>query len=181
MDLKTEFTTILDEAVVDAFGIMAVEPKFTQDNINSKLQDGVTSTIFLRGGLIGKVSIFLIKNDAAAVVSKMLGTSVDHADPEVLDGIGEIANLLAGGIKNRSVKIGYNYEISVPSTLVGTDFKAKPMKEGDFIFRNFEADEFKFQVALAYRLKKDAEAVVQEEPKKDAAAMLNALLNKDKQ
>lgn len=77
----------------------------------------VTAVIGLSGKVSGSVVFSLSKNVAFQVVDSMLGMQVDEVQADVVDAVGEIANMIAGG-----AKVGlseYQLSLGLPNVVVG--------------------------------------------------------------
>jgi chemotaxis protein CheX len=106
-------------------------------------QCDVSGIIGLSGDAQGAIAICFNKVCALKVVSGMLGTEIKVVGPELTDGIGELANIIAGGAKQDLAQ--YNLHISLPNVVVGKDHMLTAMsgvptlavpfssKFGDFI------------------------------------------------
>ncbi|MCK5706794.1 MAG: chemotaxis protein CheX [Candidatus Aureabacteria bacterium] len=82
----------------------------------------ISGVIGVTGKFIGSINIGFPKDIAIKVVSNMLGgMKIDDIDDSVKDGIGEIANMVAGAAKVQLAEIGYTYKLSIPTVVVGRD------------------------------------------------------------
>lgn len=74
-------------------------------------------------GITGQVKGFVVLSfpDAVAlrVVSGFLGEELSHVDEQVIDAVGELANMVAGGAKRVLSDAGHDLTISIPSVIVG--------------------------------------------------------------
>ncbi len=77
----------------------------------------VSGIIGLSGNAQGTIALSFSKIVALRVVSKMLGIEIKIIGPELTDGIGELANIIAGYAKKDLVK--YKLSISLPNVIVG--------------------------------------------------------------
>lgn len=75
----------------------------------------VSATIGITGSYMGAITVNFDKIIACAIASNMLGEKHEELDDNVLDAIGEIANMVAGGAKAE----GLNYRISIPTISSG--------------------------------------------------------------
>lgn len=78
----------------------------------------ITGVISLTGNVVGSVILSMDAQTAQAAVSNMLGDQVE-AEQEVVDGAGEITNMVVGMAKTELSNIGCDFEISVPVMIVG--------------------------------------------------------------
>jgi chemotaxis protein CheX len=79
----------------------------------------VSGIIGLSGVAQGSISLSFPKIMALKIVSKMLGTELKVVGEDLSDGIGELANIIAGNAKQGLAK--YSLSISLPKVVVGKD------------------------------------------------------------
>jgi chemotaxis protein CheX len=79
----------------------------------------VSGIIGLSGNAQGNIAISFPKIMALKVVSKMLGMEIKVVGPELTDGIGELANIVAGNAKQDLAQ--YALSISLPNVVIGKD------------------------------------------------------------
>jgi chemotaxis protein CheX len=77
----------------------------------------ISGVIGLSGEAQGSISLSFPLDVAIKVISSMLGCEITEKSPELNDGIGEIANIIAGNAKRGLTK--YNLSISLPNVIVG--------------------------------------------------------------
>ena len=77
-----------------------------------------SGVIGLSGRTVGTVVVSLSKNVAVQATSVMLMTPADDvSETEIVDAVGELANLVAGAAKARLE--GYDLSVSLPSVITG--------------------------------------------------------------
>lgn len=110
------------DSVSDAFSTMLmVDVEFVEAETfaGSYDQSRVIATIGLGcEGLEANLNLVLDTRCASFVVSLMLGEENVSDEATLRDGIGEIANLVAGGIKRRLTELDLNFAISLPSVIL---------------------------------------------------------------
>ncbi len=84
----------------------------------------VSGVIGLTGEAHGSIAISFPKLAALRIVSEMLGTAIKIIGPDVIDGIGELANIIAGNAKQRLTQ--YSLNISLPNVVVGKNHSLTP-------------------------------------------------------
>jgi chemotaxis protein CheX len=87
-------------------------------------QHDVSGIIVLTGNATGAVVLSFPRLAAFKIVSRMLGTQVKIVGAELVDGIGELANIVAGNAKQ--YLDGYDLKISLPDVILGKDTVATP-------------------------------------------------------
>ncbi len=80
----------------------------------------VTSVIGISGGMTGAISFSIPAEGAMAILERMTGIQPTEVDADVLDAIGEMANMIAGFGKRHMETLGLN--ISLPQVIVGGDY-----------------------------------------------------------
>lgn len=81
------------------------------------LSHEISGIIGLSGKAKGTVLLGMNSDFAIAVTEKLLGEKPDGITPEVIDAVGELANMIAGGAKTRLEEL--NMSISLPSVIAG--------------------------------------------------------------
>lgn len=92
----------------------------------------VTGCVGLGGeGLCGAVYIHLPAPLASRLTAAMLRTTVDQlaGDAEVNDTVGELCNMVTGGLKSRLCDAGKPCALSIPSVIRGTSFHIQGQPE----------------------------------------------------
>jgi len=79
----------------------------------------VSGVIGLSGDAQGSVSLSFPMNVATKVVSKMLGTPIIENSDDMIDGIGELTNIVAGNAKGGLTQ--FKLSISLPNVIIGKD------------------------------------------------------------
>ena len=77
----------------------------------------VSGVIGLSGRAVGTVVVSLSKEVAIKAASTMLMTDVDEVNADVVDAVGEITNMVAGGAKAQLEQ--YRLSISLPNVVTG--------------------------------------------------------------
>lgn len=77
----------------------------------------INGVIGLSGKAIGTVVVSLSRSVALQAATQMLMTPCDELNSDVIDAVGEITNMVAGGAKAQLAE--YNMSISLPNVFVG--------------------------------------------------------------
>lgn len=83
----------------------------------------LSSLIGLAGDWKGLLAVHCPAPVALAVTSAMLGMEVTEIDGDVKDAIGEVANMIAGGLKVSLTTSNTKIELAIPTTIVGTSIR----------------------------------------------------------
>lgn len=109
MDCGTEVIESLDGSIREAFTLM-IDQEIKQKSIGQIVpcafeslaaDPAVTVVVGLAGTLQGSVSIVLSKQAALAWTSGLLDLETDELDQTVIDAVGELGNIVVGGLKRR--------------------------------------------------------------------------------
>ncbi|MDR0304901.1 MAG: chemotaxis protein CheX [Chitinispirillales bacterium] len=123
MDVK--FVNPFLKATNETFNTMiGIEPTMEKPIIKGPGAEhhfDVSGVIGLSGEAQGSIAISFSKITALRTVSKMLGTEIKIVNSDLTDGIGEIANIIAGYAKQ--YLIDYKVSVSLPNVVVGSGHK----------------------------------------------------------
>lgn len=109
---------------------------------------GVTATVGFGGKISGFVAIHLSPRNACALAEGLLGMSFTEMDEIVADAMGEMANMLAGGLKKFACQNEDLFRISVPSVVFGSDYSTHAPKNADTAKMGVEAGACSFMIQL---------------------------------
>jgi CheY-specific phosphatase CheX len=129
-------------------GIYVRQPKVNE------MRGDITSLISLFGDLSGTCAIsFPRKLDIKLIAKMMMDDGIDEVNDDVLDGIGEIANLTAGGAKGELSKVlGTTASISTPAIITGVGHTIEHKAGLPCIGCIFEAEGERFYLEIAVYL-----------------------------
>ena len=82
----------------------------------------VSAMIGLSGDFSAMLTVRSSGHIAMEIADSMLGMEFEEVDADVKDVIGEISNMIAGGLKMRFADEGINLELSIPTTVTGKSF-----------------------------------------------------------
>jgi len=78
----------------------------------------ITGVISLTGDIMGSVILSIDNQTARKAISNMLGDQIQDQQ-EIIDGIGEITNVIVGMAKTDLSNFSCDFEISLPVMLIG--------------------------------------------------------------
>lgn len=182
MDIKEQLTKAIHASTLDAFGTMlSMDLDISSEKFELKEEESLICSIGVAGNINGNVSVCLTEKSAAKIVSTMLGMEIEPGSDDVLDGIGEVANLIAGGTKNNLAGLDEClFNISIPSTVKGTHLEIGDQKETTLVEMDFSCEEIALKIAFVYKVdssggKGGSAGKDTADAKNDALAILNAL------
>ena len=99
--------------------------------------DGVVALVTFAGDWVGAGMLCFDESLACTVGSKMLMTEVSQVDADVLDGVGELANMILGSVKERIEPQTGPLSLSVPTVVYGKNFLARPGVQSPWVSQSF--------------------------------------------
>lgn len=142
-----EFTEFVQESVEEVFSTMLsmdVKVLETQegDEMPPASNVGVVGTVGMAGKINGAIYMSYSNSLACKIVENMMGEPPSSVEePDVADVIGELANMVAGGMKRRTARNGYNGLLVPPVVMVGEGIKIEPNDAPIAVFRSFSVPE----------------------------------------
>ena len=112
----------------------------------------MTSMIGLAGDLKGILAVKCPALVAQEVTGAMLGMEVDELGEDVKDAIGEIANMVAGGLKASLTDCGRKVELAIPTTAIGKSIRTSGFSGASLIRVPFATPQGRFWVELRHIL-----------------------------
>ncbi len=102
----------------------------------------LTGMIGVHGDVSGFVNLNMSERFAVRAVEGLLDTQYGKLTSQVVDGAGEITNLVVGGIKSALGGSEWSFSrITVPSVLVGNGYSVSYAKGLEFLCVTFEAED----------------------------------------
>ena len=133
-----------------------------KDYLGFKLQNGkpyvltdpqnlseVSGLIGLAGETVGAVVLSFSRETAFAIVSKMEGRTYNALGTEVIDGVGELINIIAGNAKRELLE--FRIEISLPGVITGTTYRIHWPEGIPVVCIPFESEVGPFSVNVSLR------------------------------
>ncbi len=128
--------------------MMEVEVEESSQLEGNILKDSITGLIGLAGNYKGVVAIHLPQAIACEITSQFLGVEVDGINDDVEDAVGEIANMLGGNIKSFLSESGKDIDLSLPSTISGSEYEFQVNNDVEKIVTPFSTSNGIFFVEL---------------------------------
>ncbi len=124
---KLDLKSFVGNAINEVFETMlSMEVEFSDAYSQNTIEgDRIVGSVSFAGELIGSVCIHVSVAFARMMTAAILGMHLDEiqGQEEVNDVIGEVSNMIGGGLKSRFCDSGLNCYLSIPSIICGTDFK----------------------------------------------------------
>ena len=131
---------------------MGVTAEEEQSADTEPVEDNIIGMIGLGGDVKGVVSAHMPNGVAIGITTSFLGIEPEEINDDVKDAIGEVVNMLAGGLKNYFLENQIETELAIPSTIVGKSFKTGGLTGAERIKVPFTCDSGRFFIELKYVL-----------------------------
>lgn len=168
----------IDEAIYEVFSVtLSLDPKKeTAIQLGSDGNDLIITSMGVSGTLHGNISIWISEKSACKLISKMLGMEIEKGSSDVLDGCGELLNMISGSIKNKLEGTDLQFELSIPQTIKGDQLTTAISTKTAIVKENYSVEDMQFQFNFIYQIEK--ENIEQEEAKTKTVSSAFDLLNK---
>ena len=101
----------------------------------------VTGLIGVHGAASGFIAVNMAEQVALKSVGGLLQDTFDRLTPQVLDGVGEITNIISGGIKKGLAGSSWAFShVTVPSVIVGRQYEITYIRGLEYLCALFEYD-----------------------------------------
>ena len=112
----------------------------------------ISGVLGLAGDLCGLLSIHCPETLALAATGNLLGIEIERVDDDVRDAIGEIANMIAGGVKSALAGDDMSLELSIPTTVTGCGYRVHSFSGARQLLIPFTTCCGRFWVELKYKI-----------------------------
>lgn len=150
-----EFTKKITESTEEIFSTMI----FMDVTAGPPLEEGkkdlgchVSAVIGLTGDMTAMLGIHCPEAVGLGISGAMLGMELKEIDTDVKDALGEIANMVAGGLKERFSKENINLELAIPTTIAGKSYTISSPTRSNRIVIPFGVEQGHFFIEIKYNL-----------------------------
>ncbi|HID69700.1 MAG TPA: chemotaxis protein CheX [Desulfobacterales bacterium] len=112
------------------------------------LTDTITGMIGLAGTHKGILAVHFPYSVAMAITSSFLMMDVEEVNEDVHDAVGEIANMLGGNVKTILSEKGRDIDLSLPSTISGSQYNFQSDKQVEKVIIEFGTGNGTFMVEM---------------------------------
>lgn len=121
--LDEQLVNVLVKSTKDGLMMAGLKPVPVGMSKFLQCRESVTAIIGFVGGMSGSMFINTPEYTACFMASRMLGETLTKLDNQTLDGLCEIANIIAGQTKAALSVTEHKFDrISVPSVIVGNNY-----------------------------------------------------------
>ena len=128
--------------------LTAGEPRIAHGNMGPSF--GVAALVGLAGPWMGNGSLDCSATLACTIAGAMRRTEYQDVNEDVLDAMGEVANMIIGNIKTRAEAIVGPLDLSIPTVVYGRNFTTRSQSRNQWTVVPFQCqgEEFQVQVML---------------------------------
>jgi len=140
----------LAKAAEDVFSMMVGVTVMPVEGPRPDFTPQVTGTVGIAGAFSAVFSLRCSTQTANSIASQMLGVSLEEANAQQNDAVGEICNIIAGDFK---AKIGLSDQcmLSVPTVITGRDYQLRPAANSERVELQLTYGDEKIDVLLDVR------------------------------
>ncbi len=138
------------QEVFDTMIMMTVEAKKAAAVSDSVFESNISTMLGLGGEIRGLLAIHFPEKVAVEITSSFLGMTVAELDDDVQDAIGELANMVAGNLKNFFSANKIQTELAIPTIVVGKSYRTSGLAGADKVRVFFDSEPGDFVIELKY-------------------------------
>ena len=150
-----EFAKKIIETTEEIFStmiFMAVTPEAPLEQGKQALGCHISAMIGLSGGFSAMLGIHCPEAVGLAISGAMLGMEIDEIDADVKDALGEIANMAAGGLKERFAAENIDLELAIPTAISGKSYTIASSTRSNRLIIPFRVEQGQFFIEMKYTL-----------------------------
>ncbi len=154
MGTPVNYAAQIAAATLDIFETMIpMEVTSGEPMVGEKIEISayLTSMLGLSGDFAGMLNIHCPSDIACLITGAMLGMEVDEVDEDVKDALGEVANMVAGGLKISLADSQIDVELAIPSVIAGKSYTITAPEGTQKVVVPFETPSGPFWVELKFR------------------------------
>jgi chemotaxis protein CheX len=152
MNVNVEHINPFIRATMETWSSMLAceaKPGKVQLKKNSNLIHDISGIIGISGGAKGAVSLSFENKTAFKAVSKFIGEEINEMNEDIVDAIGELANIIAGAAKKELSE--FNISISLPTVITGRGHSVNEAKDVLSMIIPFTFDNSTFELGVALK------------------------------
>ncbi|MFZ4858766.1 MAG: chemotaxis protein CheX [Desulfuromonadaceae bacterium] len=146
-----ELSSFVITSTRDAFSTMVMMELRDESPLTESVHhfhDSISGVVSFTGIYTGALSIHCPFSLARTITANMLGMESEEIDDDVNDALGEIANLLGGGVKHLLPTSGRDVKLSTPTVISGESYMVKSIPNSNIVVIPFYHGEERFLVGL---------------------------------
>lgn len=107
---------------------------------NSVAMGDVSAIVGITGDQSGSISVTFTKSCAIALVKGMLGDDIQDILQDTKDAVGEITNMISGQARGGLAEMGFAFQGSTPSVIMGDNHTLSHITKGPVIAIPFQTE-----------------------------------------
>lgn len=152
--MNVKYLNPLLESTVTVLSMMAMveaKPGVPMLKQGSQTLGEITGVIDLTGSKVnGSMAISFSSAAILNITEKLLGETISHIDDTVIDVVGEITNMITGNAKRIYSEQGLEFDLTLPTTLLGQDQPLLHNTQGEIILLPFTTDAGAFYLECCF-------------------------------
>lgn len=149
---RDQIIQAVQSATAEVFSTMLgleIEPVSVHtDRANPSVNEGVMAFVGVAGPWMGNGVISCTAAFACKVCELFLMTEAAAVNEEVLDAVGELANMVIGNFKTSAEAVVGPLNLSVPTVIYGRNFTSKSVGNSDWLVMPFKCGEDNFEIRI---------------------------------
>lgn len=123
LQIDERLATVIIKSTRDGLAMAGVKPVPTGISKRGNCKREVSSIVGFAGATSGSLMVNASKECACLLAGQMIGENLTRLNAQALDGVCEIANMIAGQVKALLSSTEHKFErISTPSVVVGSNY-----------------------------------------------------------
>jgi chemotaxis protein CheX len=143
------FVEAIHEFFESMLGCKVQEGKPAPAHMSAPTSD-LIGVIGLSGTAQGIVAMRLSEPTALAIISRMVGSPFHEVDSAIIDGVGELVNIIAGSAKGKFM--GHNISISLPIVVRGDICKLTNIRDAIWVEVPYVSSLGKFSMIVSLKM-----------------------------
>jgi len=136
--------------VLKTMAFLDVEPKQPYLKKDIKAKGDVSSVIGLSGETSGTISVSFMEPCILSIVSNMFGEKMTELNEEVMDAVGEIANMISGQARQDLENMGKVLYAAIPTVISGKDHTISHMTTAPIMAVPFHTEYGNFTIEVCF-------------------------------
>jgi chemotaxis protein CheX len=124
--IRQDWIPLLEAAAREVFEMM-LGCKLTEGEGLTQEPLAITSMVGMAGKLRGVLVVRCSHTSGALIASKMLGLAPEEIGSQLIDAMGEIANMIAGNFKHKIPGLDDGCMLTVPTVIMGNDYNLQSL------------------------------------------------------
>ncbi len=148
-----EFAKKIVESAEEIFStmiFMEISPLPPLEKDKQAIGGHISAMIGLSGSFTAMLTIHCPEKVGLAISGAMLGMDFEEIDADVKDTIGEIANMVAGGLKEKFATEDRDLQLAIPTAITGKSYTVSPPKKSNRVIIPFQVESGQFYIEIKY-------------------------------